>query len=207
MDKSREADAIVGSLSQAMASGETGLRYVPALLLRVINEDMWRERVVTKTGQVAQFDTFLEFVITEPLEGLGADLPTLKRLCADNPAALDAITNVTVAKEGAPEGNKNASKTTDNNVNSCFDGERTSPVGNSSAYALRKLRADAPKVHTRVIAGELTPHAGMVEAGFRKKNMQIPSDPAGAARALIRKFNADELQQLIEIIAEQIATS
>ena len=196
MDKSREADAIVGSLSQAMASGETGLRYVPALLLRVINEDMWRERVVAKTGQVAQFDTFLEFVITEPLEGLGADLPTLKRLCADNPAARNALDEV-LKNEPYAKVNQDVDV---NNVN-------VRPVGNSADYALRKLRADAPKVHTRVIAGELTPHAGMVEAGFRKKNMQIPSDPAGAARALIRKFNADELQQLIEIIAEQIATS
>lgn len=200
MDKSREADTIVGSLSEAMASGETGLRYVPALLLRVINEDMWQERVIARTGQIAQFKSFRAFVETQPLEGLGADLQTLKRLCADNPAALSAITQVTTQPEGAPKGNKNAVKTTDNNVNSCLD-ERESPVGNSAAYALRKLRADAPEMHARVLAGELSPHAAMLEAGFRRKTMQIPTDPAGAARALLRRFTTDEVQQIMAILS------
>jgi len=43
------------------------------------------------------------------------------------------------------------------------------PVGNSRAYALRRLRKDRPDIHARVLAGELTPHAGMTEAGLRKK--------------------------------------
>lgn len=202
MPNPQEADVIVGSLSEAMADGETGLRYVPALLLRVINEDMWQKRIIAKTGQIAEFKTFRAFVETQPLEGLGADLQTLKRLCADNPAALSAITQVTTQPEGAPKGNKNAVKTTDNNVNSCLD-ERESPVGNSAAYALRKLRSDAPSLHARVLAGELSPHAAMVEAGYRKKTIQIPADPEGAAQALKRKFSADELQRIAaDIIAE-----
>ena len=80
MDKLREADAIVDSLGKAMQSGETGLRYVPALLVRVINEEMWRERVIIKTGERVTFRRFLDFVTTDPLEGLGADMATLRRL-------------------------------------------------------------------------------------------------------------------------------
>ena len=34
---------------------------------------------------------------------------------------------------------------------------------------LRRLRKDRPDIHARVLAGELSPHAGMIEAGFRKK--------------------------------------
>ena len=43
------------------------------------------------------------------------------------------------------------------------------PSGNSRAAFLRRLRKDRPDLHARVLAGELSPHAGMIEAGFRKK--------------------------------------
>jgi hypothetical protein len=43
------------------------------------------------------------------------------------------------------------------------------PVGNSRAYALRRLRDQRPDIHARVLAGEISPHAGTVEAGFRKR--------------------------------------
>jgi hypothetical protein len=43
------------------------------------------------------------------------------------------------------------------------------PAGNSAAAAIRRLRKDRSDIHARVLAGELSPHAGMIEAGFRKK--------------------------------------
>jgi len=59
------------------------------------------------------------------------------------------------------------------------------PAGNSRAAALRRLRKDRPDIHARVLAGELSPHAGMVEAGFRK-------------RAVRRKFTAlDHVMKLL----------
>jgi hypothetical protein len=42
------------------------------------------------------------------------------------------------------------------------------PAGNSRAYALRRLREQRPDIHARVLGGELSPHAAMVEAGFRR---------------------------------------
>src|SRR5262249_25461041 len=43
------------------------------------------------------------------------------------------------------------------------------PPGNSRAAFLRRLRKDRPDIHARVLAGEITPHAGMTEAGFRRR--------------------------------------
>lgn len=43
------------------------------------------------------------------------------------------------------------------------------PTGTSAAAALRRLRKDRSDIHARVLAGELSPHAGMIEAGFRKR--------------------------------------
>jgi hypothetical protein len=58
-------------------------------------------------------------------------------------------------------------KTVYNNESDVHASER--PSGNSRAAFLRRLRKDRPDIHARVLAGELSPHAGIVEAGFRKK--------------------------------------
>jgi hypothetical protein len=42
------------------------------------------------------------------------------------------------------------------------------PSGNSAAAALRRLERYRPDILDRVLAGEISAHAGMVEAGFRK---------------------------------------
>jgi hypothetical protein len=40
---------------------------------------------------------------------------------------------------------------------------------NDASYALARLRKDRPDIHARVLAGKISPHAGMIEAGFRKR--------------------------------------
>jgi hypothetical protein len=42
------------------------------------------------------------------------------------------------------------------------------PSGNSAAAALRRLERYRPDLLDRVLAGEMSAHAAMVEAGFRK---------------------------------------
>jgi hypothetical protein len=42
------------------------------------------------------------------------------------------------------------------------------PTGNSAAAALRRLERQRPDLLDRVLAGELSPHAAMITAGFRK---------------------------------------
>jgi hypothetical protein len=94
-DKRREADIIVDYLRSAVAEAIAGLNGVPGLLRRVIDEDLWCERVIIRTGQIQHFDRFIDFVTEQPLEGLGIDVATLRRLCRDNQSALDAIDRVT----------------------------------------------------------------------------------------------------------------
>jgi len=74
--------------------------------------------------------------------------------------------------------------------------------GNSEQYALRKLRKSAPELHARVLAGELSGHAAMVQAGFRKPTLIIPADPAGAGRKLARHFTRDQQDELIAAMRE-----
>jgi hypothetical protein len=46
------------------------------------------------------------------------------------------------------------------------------PAGNSAAYALRRLERCRPDLLDRVLAGEISAHAGMIEAGFRKRALK-----------------------------------
>jgi hypothetical protein len=47
-----------------------------------------------------------------------------------------------------------------------------------SEAAIRTLSKRRPDIHARVLAGEITPHGGMVEAGFRRRKprKQSPLD-------------------------------
>jgi DNA (cytosine-5)-methyltransferase 1 len=51
------------------------------------------------------------------------------------------------------------------------------PSGNSAAAFLRRLRAARPDLHARVLAGEISAYAGMIEAGWRTRHR----NGAGAA--------------------------
>jgi hypothetical protein len=68
VDKLREADTVVDALGKAMLDGKAGLSSVPGLVLRVIKEGLWRERVVVRTGELVRFENFTDFVTTPPLD-------------------------------------------------------------------------------------------------------------------------------------------
>ncbi len=193
-DELRINDHMVEGLREAV---KRGLSHLPEDVLNVITTGAWQKRYIEKLGKHAGFDSFKNFVEAEPLDGLGGDLKQLKRACAHRRDVLSAITHAAVGKQGAPEGNQNAGKTTDNNVNSCLS--RTSPVGNSNTYALRKLRKDREDLHEHVLAGEISPHAAMVEAGFRKKTGAFyPEDINRTARVLLKHFDPDELYEAMK---------
>jgi hypothetical protein len=167
---------------------EYGLGAVPQLVKGVIETGAWQARLIEKTGEVQEFRSFEEFVMTPPLEGLGSSLRRLKHICQDDKEALDAIDWVTGHSQG---------KRTDlvSNVHEVKEEKR--PAGNTAKRALRKLRKDRPDLHQQVIAGKKSPHAAMVEAGFRKKTLTIPADIEGAARRLVKHFDPDELCEAI----------
>jgi hypothetical protein len=64
------------------------------------------------------------------------------------------------------------------------------PSGTSRAQALRRLRKDRPDIHKRVLTGELSPHAGMIEAGFRK--VRRKTTPIEQALKRLVKMNVED---------------
>jgi hypothetical protein len=89
MSKPKTENRTIDYLRAAISDGKAGLNDVPALIKRVIEEDLWREHYVYQTKEIARFNTFREFVETPPPEGLGANLKTIHKLCADMPVVID----------------------------------------------------------------------------------------------------------------------
>lgn len=152
---------------------------------------MWRERIVTQTGEVATFKTFREFVEAYPPEGLHTNITTLIQLCNqfDDMEAVHLLSGAEAGSKGAPKGNSNAAKTNINNINICF-GQQTA-MGTSTAFTMRTLEKRAPDVHAEVLAGKLSPHAAMVKAGLRVPPFQMPRDPVKAGKYLAERVDAD----------------
>lgn len=180
---------VVADLRSLLQSGTRGLNVVPSLVREIINGEMWRERVEPGSGQLVPFESFAAFVAAPPLEGLGADIQMLKRVCANDKDVLDLIDRETTNPVGANQHTHNISTHLRH--------------GTSEQYALRKLRRDAPTLHARVLSRELSAHAAMVEAGFRDPTVTIPRPVPKAARRLRGIYSPDELRELIAALEKE----
>src|SRR5512139_91447 len=179
-----QADIVVDAFRAGLFRGDGALQSLPGLLKRILREELWRDRVIYKTGERAQFHDFAEFVCTAPLDGLGADIDLVRRMVAVDTEATDLLDRALQR----PHGGKRAPK---------FDNVQlaTEAVGNSRAAALRRLRKDRPDLHARVVADELSPHAAMIEAGFRKR-----TTPLDSLRHWWAKATATEREQFLNEI-------
>lgn len=183
-------NVLVESLGSALRDGEHGLSTVPSLLKQVLEEGSWRE-FVTRRGQRVTHDRFVEFVSTPPLSGLGATVELVRRVVADDPDASRMLTNALKGQQG---------RRTDINNNII---DVPAPQGTSRDRALRKLEACAPELLADVLAGRISPHAAMVQAGFRPKTFTVRADrPDSVARALRKYLTAEQLVELRRLLAE-----
>jgi hypothetical protein len=153
-----ESDNVVESMRQALHSGTGHLKHVPGLLKRILREGMWRSRYANRLRREVTFDRFEDFVVTAPLEGLGATVDLVRKFVRDDPEALSLFDQAVQRPVGANQHSEG-----DDNVHT-----QERPTGNSRERALRKLRRDAPELHALVLAGEVSPHGAMKQAGFRK---------------------------------------
>lgn len=189
-------DSVVMALQDAVAHGGRRLDDIPGLLKRVIEEQCWVEREVRRTREVVRFPEFVVFVQSGPPEGLGTDLASLKRWCRDYLDVLDLIDKATIGQHGGDHGNQYTGGKMDNVQ---LD---TPPTGNSRQRAIHRLRDARPDLHAQVIAGDLTPHAAMVEAGFRHQTATVPlDDMATLAAYLRRKLTPEQLVALREALS------
>ena len=192
-DPLKIAGGVVESLGSALRSGEHGLTTAPKLLLRTLREGSWRE-FVTQRGEQVRHEQFDQFVTTPPLKGLGATPHLVDKIVeaieddAERAAAQDLLDAARKRPTGRPKGSVSNSNT-------------SRPTGTTQAAALRRLRKDAPELHAEVLAGRLSAHAAMVQAGFRRKTVSVPVDtPEAVAKALRKNLKPEDIAALVKLL-------
>lgn len=211
---------VVRSLAESVQRGGRSLGNVPALLDRVIKENMWQHRILDDREIV--LSAFNEFVTLPYPEGLGTTIETLQALCQHEPEIMSFLSEARQGKVGRPpkierqeleiDARGNMVEIVDNINN--LSGR---PTGTSAEYAYNKLRDEAyapdgtiknpkvAKIQKRVLAGEISPHRGMVEAGFRVRKVAVNmEDATSAAETLMRHMDRELLTELMDILGERL---
>jgi hypothetical protein len=186
---------MVDALASAVRGGSESLGQVPGLLCRVIEEGAWKH-FTTALGKDVQHARLADFITTPPLDGLGASVELVKKIIAEDTRALDLLDR---ALQNPPHVHDV------NNVNV------NRPQGNSKIRALRKLRTEADhgnkeaaELHAEVLADHISPHAAMIQAGFRPKTVSVPiSKPERVAAYLRKHMPREAILRLIELLTKE----
>jgi hypothetical protein len=169
---------MVRNLIAALSSGRHSIGTVAPLIELIIAEHAWQDRIDPHSGARYQFrpHEFRRFLESPPPAGLGANLNLVRTLLGDDTPERVAFENAIVGERGGannPEGiGGKSGKQTEivNAYNINIDNKDTerASAGTARSYAYRKLSKERPDLLERVIAGEMSAHAAMIEAGFRK---------------------------------------
>jgi len=202
----------------ALRAGER-LDNVPKAIVRIIDKDVWQDRICQVTKQRVQYDSFVEFVEDDPPEGLGTTLDQLRSILDGHEEAKTLIEEASTAEHGGDRGNQH----TDGKVNNINHGnggredDRSRSTGTSLDYTLSRLKRDHEELYENVCNDEMSAHAAAVEAGFRQERTTILLSVESAANTIETKFEGrlaalagelagrlDEPQTLAEALAEEV---
>jgi hypothetical protein len=190
------------------------LNHVPQTLRRVLETGAWRERWEVNIHW--KFDKFRDFITASPVDGgmgwkpklvegllLKAEDPDAlelwyKAMRADDAHELDAQDQANVRPAHRP-------------AKTLYDKDKvvqgSAPTGNRTEAALRRLRHASEDgdervaaIYQRVLDGEITAHAGMIEAGFRTKQ---PSRKMTALDQLNRWWKKASEEQRAEFLNDK----
>jgi hypothetical protein len=180
------------------------LGHVPQTTRELLTTGAWRERF--EMGRRIQFKSIVEFITVPASQGgcgWQPDKVTELLRKSDDSEALRMWEAAIKAREIDAKDQANRSqqgKRTDlvDSNRRIIHEVKGRPTGTSAAAFLRRLRKDRPDIHARVLAGELTANAGMIEAGFRKKRPSQKLTTLQKIRRMIPKLSESEREELIQ---------
>ena len=172
---------------------------MPNLIKKVIAGKMWQVHQFERTGEIYQFEDFIEFVESEPPSGLGSSIKQLLYICRDDKEALDMIDQVMKDPVGKPK-TLSAAHVRPSREQKILKGPARSAIQRGLRILREKAKSDSnvAKLRDKVLAGEITVNAALIEAGLRIPRTSIPvGDVNAAAKTLKRVFSGKELQALV----------
>lgn len=178
----------VAETSRALRFDVTKVAYS---VMALIDSGAWK-RFVNPKGEEVKHEHFAEFVISPPLRGLDTTVENLRAICSRDTHAADALDRVLA--DTAPRNQHTSVLPVDNR-----NGQR--PTGTTRDRSLRHLREHSPDLHRRVLNGELSAHAAMVQGGFRPRTTTVRlDDMQRAAATLARKLTEEQRDELAGLL-------
>ncbi len=190
---------MVETLQRAIIAAPRDVNIVRGNLRRALQENAWMDRLDVHRGIRFRYtaEQFVKFVQDPLPDGLETSVDLLRKLIAEDVELVGMFEAAVTRGPGNPTGaNQHRTAEGGNRDNV----PNSSPVpeadrGNSLSYAARRLLRDRPDLFERVKAGEMSCHAAMVAAGFRK----VPT-PLDILRRAWARASEDERAQFREVI-------
>ncbi len=163
---------------------------LPDTVVWIIKERAWEGRYYKIKGDTFPITSFKELVEARLPWGLELTMDDLLFYCRKHKEATRLILEMALpaaGNVGAPEGNRNAAKSEENK------GSITtiaSAKDRGRKYVISRLKRDRPELAQKVISGEMTANEAAIEAGFRKRMVSMPADPAELIKAMQKRLKA-----------------
>jgi hypothetical protein len=157
----------------------------------ILDNDLWQVRKPSALNKVMEFDYFPDFCAAPSPWGLSCDWDYVLTISEVNNRILHKVTEAGKRGHG---GDRKSDKIKYDNV------KLDTPDGNNKAYGLSKLKKDRPDLFEKVTDKEMSVHAAMVKAGFRKRKIQVEATPEKIARAIKKHLDEDQIANLIKIL-------
>jgi hypothetical protein len=188
-----ENGKLVDRMRHAVLEGEINIKNIPSLMKQVIETRAWEKGWVC--SYPVEHKTFLAFISTAPLDGMGwekeEDKERIASLLRFDPEVLRMWHEAIMLPAGT-----NQYTMVHNNI---MD-HKPVKQGTSLAYTLDRLKRERPDLFERVVAKQLSANAAAIAAGFRKKLTPLETivKAIAKARPLLTAQQRREIRAMLE---------
>ena len=187
-DAVTENGELVGAIERSLLDGEHGLKTLPRLIKAAIKEDAWKEYYSNTLRRTVKHDTFESFILETPPDGLGSTVEQIGDMIRHDAEALTLYSELVTEQPGRRWETDNHDSVIAYNISN-----KKVSAGTSRPYALRKLHKEEPELHAKVISGELSANAAMIEAGFRKKTATVVLESDKVIDFIHKHFDQEDI--------------
>ncbi|MBT4265628.1 MAG: hypothetical protein HOD85_15625 [Deltaproteobacteria bacterium] len=187
---------MVENFIDAIRKGQN-IEHVPGLLMRIMQEEMWKRRYQERLKKEVEFNNFAEFITSMPPEGLGYKVETIKKLIRDDLVCLTMFRDLLKGKPGNPNMSKQGSEhpaSKDYIISDNITNNTEQPRGTSRAYLLDRLKRDHPTKYQQVLDGKKSANKAAIEAGIKREMITVELNEAGFKRLWNRLSPEDQIK-------------